>query len=94
MRPESFHRGAAGDGDGAAKGGSAAPGFRGHAGRPLVMVSMGTIFGRTELLSSAVADQRYVSTACHIRDEITAMPSPDQVATSHAVRLFKGNLNA
>jgi UDP:flavonoid glycosyltransferase YjiC (YdhE family) len=29
-----------------------------------------------------MADRRYASAACRIRDEIAEMPAPDQVATS------------
>jgi UDP:flavonoid glycosyltransferase YjiC (YdhE family) len=51
LRPEPFSRGATDGG----KSGSALPDFPGRAGRPLVMVSLGTIFGKPGLLSAAVA---------------------------------------
>ena len=48
LRPEPF-------GDGTPDGGGTLPGFPGRAHRPLVLVSMGTIFGKPALLSAAVA---------------------------------------
>jgi UDP:flavonoid glycosyltransferase YjiC (YdhE family) len=54
LRPEPFGRGDAGGGA-AADGAGAPRGFPGRTDRPLVVVTMGTIFGKPALLSAAVA---------------------------------------